>query len=322
MRKSLLFMLAALASISASALDIDTIPPTLVSVNPASDSSVANRNFEVTFTYAQPVKVDTVKIMGGPRFSRIITQKILDMPSPSTEVTVTVNADEWGTPSSGEYMLEVTLASMYNENGDKYMVNEMVDDEEIYYNYTESVYYTSPDTTPAAFVNVDPDPAETTAWDAYMDGWGIIAFNFSNIVELTGEGAGATVTYYITGMDPEDFEIAAEDLWCDWDFWTGNYSVSVELPSMTEITETNLEELAISLAGVTYGGLPVSVDAVTYSSSSNRRSAPSISGVHGPQIESMTHIIYNMQGNKVCTGNVNNLPAGIYIVDGKKTIVK
>lgn len=296
--------------------------------DPTSGSTIEDRaEFKVTFTFSEEVKADSAQLVGGARFnSQLVT--VATTKRASNIIEVTVPADAWGTASAGEYLLEVVLPEVYDSKGN--LIQESDKDEEtdetFYYPYTPRTNYISPDKTPAAYVGVDPDPAYTSVWDAYYDGWGAVDFAFSNVVELTGANAGARVSYVIDG-EVTSKTVSVDEIWADWNMWTGNYGLSVPIPAIEDLEEEDLESITITLNGVVSNSKDITVAPVTYRaiSANNIKKAPKTAGISLIN-EASSFDIYSIDGSVVKhnanNSDLKNIKNGIYVINGKKVIVK
>ena len=90
------------------------------------------------------------------------------------------------------------------------------------------------------------------------------------------------------------------------------------------ITATFDERVAASAATVSVGA--VAREAVVEPVGLDTRKAPKTAGiVDGPATETSLHHVYNVQGALVkanaSKADMNNLPAGIYFVNGKKIVI-
>ena len=78
-------------------------------------------------------------------------------------------------------------------------------------------------------------------------------------------------------------------------------------------------EAAKSVENVTMKALLRSLDGTDYAIEASYVNEPDTSGIDGIDAENGEAVIYNMQGIRI---NGDNLPAGMYIVNGKKKVVK
>lgn len=322
--KKIMTSLFALAAVFCASAAVPTY-----TVNPTSDSVLENKTQEIVFTFSEAVRVDSVDFVGGERFNNPITTRVATgMTAPAT--TVTINAVEayWGNASSGEFHLEVYLPAIYNEAGEQIMETGVDPDTQKEYSYpfTAVSYYSTPDNAPVVFEGIDPQNADVTVWNLYMDGWGSVNFIFSGEVDFSN--ATAVVRYTTTG-DTYNKVVANADIWGDWDFWTGKYMVNVPLPAEANLTEANLRSIAVSLSGIQVNGTAITVTPALFNNvtvANPTKKANGSAGINSTLATSSSFDIYNVQGVRVAENasmeNLKNLPKGIYVANGKKFVVR
>lgn len=300
-------------------------------VSPADSTVVENRNdFTVTFTFDSPVKIQHVQFIGGERFNS--TRTVIDQPmtEAATEIKVNVPADVWGTPSAGNYLLEVSLPEIYNADDEQYMVSATDSEtgESYQYAYTAQGFYISPTGEVVEFKGLDPDPATTTVWDEYGGGWGFCNFLFSGEVALT-DSSVAEIYFHKTDGDIIMAEVGYNDLWPDWDFWTGYFAVTVPMVEESSLTQENLAKIEVILYDIKVGSSVVDeykavYDLVSTSEQNMRMPKTASSKLTISTEESST--VYDINGNVVMDvfskEKVQELPVGLYIMNGKKFIVR
>lgn len=322
MKKIFTSMLAMAAVFCASAT------PSLVSVDPAEGSSISDRSkCTVTFEFSEAVTATTVQYLGGARFNPTISEGTINMAAPSKFVKVEVPAEAWGDPASGEYLLNVTLTTIKDAAGKQIMVTEKDEDGVEYsYPYTVSSNYTSPSISNAKYIGLDPDPATTTVWDVYSEGWGFVNFLFDEEVSLAATAQGIVTCYLNDGSDIT-FEISHDDLWADWDFWTGAYAITVPMMPDASITQENLTRIEVELYDVMIGGTEQEFDATYDLVSAPQRIAERNNTASSKLTlsEESSNVVYDIHGRVVmntANQNIKDLPAGIYVMGGKKFIVR
>lgn len=300
------------------------------SVSPADSTVVDNRNdFKVTFSFDSPVKIQHVEFIGGERFNskRTLIDKVT--PEAVNQIVVNVPDSVWGTPSGGNYYLEVILPEIYDAEGNQYKLEGTDPDtgDKYEYAYTATAFYSSPTGEAVEYKGVDPDPATTTVWDEYNSGWGFCNFLFSGEVSLTDESAGL-ITFYMSDNKSVAVDIDYNDLWADWDFWTGYFAVTVPMKEESTVTEANLIKIEVELFDIKVANEIKSYKAVyslTSTADPTRHMAQTASSKLTISTEEPS-AIFDINGNIVVkdssNGNLNGLPSGIYIKNGKKFIVR
>lgn len=301
-------------------------------VNPTSGSTIENRAFNVTFTFSEAVTVNEVEFIGGARFNSTISTGTVSMAAPSTKVTVSVPDDVWGTPQGGEYLLTVNLPAIYDKNGNQITITETSEEGETFsYAYTADASYTSPYDVEAEYLGLDPDPATTTVWDVYSEGWGFVNFLFSGEVALTEE-SWAEIIFTLTDGEVKSIEVEPNDLWADWDWWTGSFAITVPMYPMEDLTQNNLKELEVVLHKVQNGASTINELVADYNlmtlpseNAINKHKARSTTGISLP-VNSDVVNVYNISGNIVIenasNSDIKSLAPGLYIANGKKFIVR
>lgn len=297
-------------------------------VTPTDSSSVTDRSaFSVTFTFSESVRVDTVEFRGGERFNRKITLVPISMPTASQTITVAVPDTVWGTPNGQNYLLQVVLPKIYDANGEQYMVDVNEGDSLHYqYAYTASAFYTSPYEEPVTYLGYSPAQGEMSVWDVYYDGYGTVDYQFSG--EVSTENASATITFYLVDGNAISQTASGDLLWGDWDFWTGNYVVSVSMVPDALLTSTNLMEIEVSFEGVEApNGSPIIIPDVLYTNDEqnsiqmNRKEDGQIKceAIKSHSLKSLYNI---KEGVKKQGNEVRNLKPGLYVIDGRKIVVR
>lgn len=299
------------------------------SVSPADSTVVDNRNdFKVTFSFDSPVKIQHVEFIGGERFNskRTLIDKVT--PEAVSQIVVNVPDSVWGTPSGGNYYLEVILPEIYDAEGNQYKVEGIDPDtgDKYEYAYTASAFYSSPTGEAVEYKGLDPDPATTTVWNVYNDGYGFSNFLFSGEVGLT-ENSKAEVFYILEDEIENNFMVGYQDLWADWDFWTGFYAITVPMQVDSEVTEESLKGIRVNLYNVKVGSETKNYEAnyALITTPNERRINKQASSKLSVAVANAS-TVYDIYGNVICEDgsieSIKNLPAGIYIMDGKKYVVR
>ena len=299
-------------------------------VNPTSGSTIENRTFNVTFTFSEAVTVNEVEFIGGSRFNSTISTGTVSMTAPSTKVVVSVPEDVWGTPQSGEYLLTVNLPAIYDKNGNQITITETSEEGETFsYAYTADASYTSPYDVEAEYLGLDPDPATTTVWDVYSEGYGFVNFLFSGEVALTDDSE-AEITFVLSESEIPVI-VSLNELWADWDWWTGSFAITVPMKEVNGLTQENLKGIKVNLYDVKNGTTIIEELVANYTlvssqeKSINVKKSPSITGISIITNDGTVNV-YGINGNLVIKNatksDINNLVSGLYVVNGKKFIVR
>lgn len=203
-----------------------------------------------------------------------------------------------------------------------------LDDEPVFF---QQPSYTSENTFAPTLANVSPNEKweDETFAEAYERG--VISFSFTNPVGFKDASNVATIVYT---MEDVDFEETVPQSACEigWNRLDGYYAVTFTYASEDYPVE-DLSKVSITLNGVTYTpaeGEPVDVKVSTVVLDNNV-AAPAMrqkkSRIANEVVESNELVnVYNIQGMLVKEGvnkaSVKELPAGLYIVDGKKVVVR
>ena len=300
------------------------------SVSPADDSVIENRdNLKVIFTFSEEVKADSVQFASGPRFNRTMTDAATNMKAASKTISVDVPATAWGEVVGSEYILTVTLTNISDKSGAAIKISDTDETgETVYYDFKAVASYTSPaPAVEAKLLSVSPAPGEMNAWEVYNDGWGAIEYHFSDEVNISDMTASIR---FVTEDDKINQRVSEEDIYADWDFWSGDYIVVVYINPEEGVTADNLESITVSVAGIkTMAGKEISIGSVVYSDTKTQgtllKKAPGTASI--TLINEATNVeVYTINGtlvsNAMPTSDIVSLKPGLYVVNGRKIIVK
>lgn len=326
MKKIFTTLLASAAVVCASA----AVPT--YTVNPTSGSTIENRAFNVTFTFSEAVTVNEVEFIGGARFNSTISTGTVSMDAPSTKVTVSVPDDVWGTPQGGEYLLTVNLPAIYDKNGNQITITETSEEGETFsYAYTADASYTSPYDVEAEYLGLDPDPATTTVWDVYSEGYGFVNFLFSGEVALTNNSF-AMISFVLNNNKEIPVVVTYNDLWADWDWWTGSFAITVPMSPVSDLTKENLKGIKVNLYNIKNGSSVIAelnanyTLTEVYGNSINAKRAPNTAGISRLMTSEEIINVYDINGSLVkenaSPSDIKSLTPGLYVANGQKFIVR
>lgn len=246
--------------------------------------------------------------------------------------TLTLNKEKWGDPYLGNFYVTV-MVFFATEDMEFYEFDE----EPVMY----EVSYTTPNTVPAVLVSTYPDadnPWEYETFTRFYDAGGEVRFNFSNMVEFAENVSWGTVTIYLKDEFelPIDAPIEKSDgevlgfgqATSEWNALDSYCTVTVCSANDGALAD-DIDRIEIALTGVKSFGQDVTVPALVLRNVAPAQrvaeKAPGTAGVIGIAADgNETVSVYNLQG--VCVmenatkAAVSTLPAGIYIVNGKKII--
>lgn len=244
-------------------------------------------------------------------------------PVNSNPIVVTLDSSMWGNPYMGNYYVTIFLTYIDAE-GDYVLRN----DEPIIF----QMACVTPNQSPAEFQYVYPDnnwENETFA-EAYENG--VITFGFTNPVTFSNEANVATITYVYEG-NPCEERVTKSECSLEWNRLDGFYNVSFNYANEDYPIE-GISQITITLNGTIYvpeeGATPVSVEVpsveltkpVTNPAPRKQKSRMAEGLTNNNEIVN----VYNIQGmlvkESINKSAINELPAGLYIVDGKKVVVR
>lgn len=286
-------------------------------VNPGEGTVLENKDQEVTFTFSESVTVTKIGFASGPLNQRQFAVDIV--PQTGKTIKAQILDSYWGKAQDGVISMQVMCMDVLDAKGDT-IKNADGYPEQFIVNYTYKEAASG-----AKFVSVWPAEGEYSAAEMYGTG---ADFYFTDEVEMTNADATAIILYE---TDFEEYEVLvpAADIWEDWDWWTGNYALSVPLPEVEDITASEVERITIQLQGIkSLSGTNVSVPTIIYESvSPQRKASPSTASKLDLNINSnQTFDVYSISGACVLKSATNadlkTLENGIYIMNGKKFIVK
>ncbi|MDE5957709.1 MAG: T9SS type A sorting domain-containing protein [Muribaculaceae bacterium] len=293
----------------------------LTGVSPVSGSVLDSKNQKVVFSFSPAVSYTGIRLTSGS----VITN--LDQSGDNvTSVTVDLAESQWGLPVGGVNSMTVALqgvtangVSISNASGSAGTILAS-------YSFEEAA-------TGVTFLGVDPAEDEATAAELW-DYWNV-AFMFSDAVELTDEDVSAVIKFYRRGdVELEDYTITVptSEIYADWNYRGGYYGVEVPAPEVPEDLPTTFAYLTITLQGIAYNGellkeQPSAKYHKTIDMSYRSAAQGNIANVKESfSVNTATVNVYDVHGRLVKENvgkeNILNLPAGLYIVDGKKMIVK
>jgi len=291
--------------VSASYKYYTTLPKPTAS--PAAGSTLSSKTSSVTFTFSESLSCPYIQYVSG----NVYNTDTLGTSSTKT-VTAKIKESYWGTSAAD---ITVSLVGVTDAEGYVYPPYEAT------YYYAETVNY----------LGVTPDPTTSTYQDAY-DAW-YVGFKFDKEIVMPESGIAATITFYDEdGVSIEDATvfINAEDgeVSVDYVGRAKYYIVNVPVPDVPE-EASDFSYAVFSLNGFTYGGSFISQPSEIYYatlSSSAKTHLGSLTNINETfTTKAVSTVgIYSIQGSliKANTSNVKGLAKGVYIVNGKKIIIR
>lgn len=288
-------------------------------VKPVDGTVLDNKVQEVTFTFSESVTVTKIGFASGPLNQRQFS--VDDKAQTGKTIKAQILESYWGKAQDGEISMQVLCMDVLDAKGDTIMNADGYPEQFIVnYSYKEAA-------SGASFVSVWPAEGEYSAADMYGTG---ADFYFTDEVEMTNETATARIAYFVDGKRVAIQAIPAEDVWADWDWWSGNYSLSVPIPEVSAITDpSTLSSIQITLTGIKSAGQTVTVPTITYDEISTPNKSPKKANQTNDKsisIETLQYAdVYTLQGvlvEKNADLTNLNLPKGIYVIEGHKIVVK
>jgi len=287
--------------VSASYKYYTTLPKPTAS--PAAGSTLSSKTSSVTFTFSESLSCPYIQYVSG----NVYNTDTLSTTS-STSVTAKIKESYWGTSAAD---ITVSLIGVTDADGYVYPPYDAT------YYYAETVNY----------LGVTADPTVYTYQQVYDELWSV-GFMFDKEVEMPESGSPAIVTFYQNGdfldmVEVEDYDVSVNPI-----SRTSNYVVEVLIPEVPSPASAYTYAV-VELQGFTYGGTLISQPSETYyatlASSTNAAKANGLSGIQTTvgNIDT-TMNVYNLQGVlvKSASSNLNGLAKGVYIIGGKKVVIK
>lgn len=326
-------------------MDGDEIVPrcyTLPSVNNVVEIQLVNYKADVAQAEGwQPYVVWTMGTGFAVDQAYEAPTELIGTPNPYT-YGFTLNKEKWGNPSGGNYYVTVMLCFVKLEGEDIVDMLYGADDEPVMYD----VSYSTPNVFPAQFLYAYPDGAWETGdsfANAYKPTGEGCRFNFNNIVDFSDNDLMGTIVYNRVSEEPaiefislsgntdtvtEENKIPTGQASVGYNPLDGNYVVSVHYYN-PNINADDITSIDITLMGMSSMGSDIQdEDATIY----NDASTPNLQKMKKSRLaeglgEANTSVdVYNLQGMKVQSNinksDIKNLPAGLYIVEGKKVIIR
>lgn len=326
------------------ALDEDSIPIENCFVLPSVNDvvKIELENFNPNFDSIGGWEPYVVWTMG----TGFAVDQAFEQPTPIVGLTntygFTLNKEKWGNPSGGNFYVTIMVCFVKLDGEDIVDMLYGADEEPVMYD----VSYITPNVFPAEFLYAYPNGAWedgdsfTNAYKANGDG---CRFNFNNIVDFSDNDLMGTIVYNRVSEEPaiefislsgntdtvtEENKIPTGQASVGYNPLDGNYVVSVHYYN-PNINADDITSIDITLMGMSSMGSDIQdEDATIY----NDASTPNLQKMKMSRLaeglgEANTSVdVYNVQGMKVQSNinksDIKNLPAGLYIVEGKKVIIR
>lgn len=290
--------------------------------NPVAGDELSSLSSTITATIVQdsitaPAVLAVVQPVGGGGFNQFLAQP-LELPIVNGGITINLNSEMWGLPFFENYYVQLMVV-LYKENGEPIVINPEAeeDDQELLICATA---YTCPDEAPATFVKYSPD----NEWNGvtFEQAYEYNVFKLYYTKQVSVVGSLGTIQYYVDDepMLEEPKEIPSYT--AEWSDMDGLYVISFPYAS-EEYDGEDLSKIEIDITGVSAGQQPIILD--------NSPVAPQqrvVKNKKGLETGLATSLepanVYSVQGTLVKKNatDLSGLQPGLYIVDGKKVVVK
>ena len=246
---------------------------------------------------------------------------IYDLNSSTSTFSFTMDEEKWGQPYMG-MLNAVCMVCFMNDDMDFYFTE---DDEPLFY----QALLTAPNTFPTKLVSVYPnnDWSEESFAEAYNSGE--IRFNFSNALSLEDEPVIGEINYTrFDGVRVRAVEIElGENAEAGWNPMDGNYTITINY-ALDGVSANEIKKIEIYLDDLAspYGVVEVAPVVLENNNPNMKRIAKKAPAAVGLAVSNEAVSVYNVAGTlvkeNIAQSEVNALPKGLYIVNGKKVVVK
>lgn len=280
-------------------------------ISPAA-GTVDSKTFTAAFTYSAPMVATYIDYASGSGMGMVAT--VVDGDSvASNTISVSVAERNWSTITTSPD-LTITLDGLMDADG-FYYPNLSVT-----YQYGEDV---------VNYLGVEPDPESNTYADAY-DAW-YIDFKFDKEIAIPEDENVVTISFY-NDLDDILATVSLDDslVTCGYNYFMRCYTVELEVPEIPSSAES-YDYAIIELQGITHNDVKLceQPSATYYADLSSEAKSQRIglSAIKDTMIiDNKTFDIFNTNGILVKKNlpitELKNLSKGLYLVGGKKIIVK
>lgn len=347
MRKTLLFIIAILMASVVSANAAETITMDACN-NVLYPTKVSSKDLTVQVDFGRPVNMPNVSVLGGTFRNPVVANwsatgeteglplnvtPVKDADGYTTSCTISVTEDMWGDLNNGQWSIVIgfpdcTDPATLDEDGlPMEALFKAYDEDGTFLTDFEApaeICFYIPDTTASKYLGYYPteeDMKEEGLTIADVYDMGIVTFYFSGLVDWENAEAYVVINYK-DGDYSSDFFVG-EEMGAD-----VNRSGIMELyvPIWVELDQDieNIESIDITLGGLVNAD-GTEMDDIEVSISNINTNAPKKIGtanVNAISIENAVNTpIYTIDG-KVVKSDISGLTKGIYIVNGRKVVVR
>lgn len=331
MSKNLLLSIAAATLLSGTMMAqvADPVIPSVVTLTPYDEMGVnlPSVNSQITVTMdAVPNVPVTVMYITGNGFAMNMNYERISVEDKKT-FTIPLSREKWGVPYNEVYYLNLVVTFTYGEGDEiEYYLNP-----ETMEPVVASCMYMTADSGDARLELTFPNQQNIdNEMYSIAQAYGIGECNafFSKTVDASAS-TGIIIVYDFDGEELSSSElIYKNEEWSDMD---GLYQVNYTYEPEDEINSDDIARIEIQFGGVTYvGGAEMDIPAITLYPKQETKAAPrknaksKLSEELG--ISDAAFKIFNTQGSLINANatktDVDALPSGLYIVNGKKVLIK
>lgn len=292
----------------------------LESISPENYSELTSKDQTVEFTFREKVSYSAIEISSGDELIRTL-------PAGSGEVVpVAISASDWA--EIGTEWNDISIRLLDVELADGTPVSNVAGETNMVmatYFYKEEVKF--------QYLGVYPAEDEATYQEVYDNYW-YVNFMFNEAVAIPEEDNAvcAYVTFFDkTGMDIDELELTSWDVYGNWNYRAGYYVVQVAIPEVPSKC-ANYSYAVVELNGVTYNDKLIAPQpSAKYKAALPSRKLISNNYISGEAAsanivlsENEPNKIYNLQGVLISdkASDINTLGKGVYVVNGKKIVIK
>lgn len=271
------------------------------------------------FDFSVEVSIDisgatkaSVQFMSGNGFTQNVTgPKMLDLND--GKINLDITKELWGDSFDGTFGLKIFVIPL-----DEDEVPFEDEDGEPLMGVGRYTY------SPQEAIFVKSIPNNKWLHTTFADSYGINEFKLYFSREVILEDVLGTITYVdLNGKESWPEEIESADCTAEWDYLDGMYVISFPYASR-RYRANQLSKIIIDIDGVNADVPVITLDNTPISTPQQRVVKDKKSLEAGLAISSETVNVYSVQGTlvKKNASDLSSLQPGLYIVDGKKVVVK
>lgn len=286
----------------------------LDTITPGNNSVLESKTASVVFNFNESVAYSRIRVISDGVTKREIAG------GQETTLTVSLTPEDWGNPSNGFATVSVQIEGVTVDGNP---ISNVVGETNVI-----AANYFFEEVAAIEYLGYTPSNTERTYQQVWDIDW-FVSFNYTEEPQLPYVEGETSYAATVDFCDANDDVIASIDLvaydevFCDYNRMLGCWSVQVAIPEVpTEAIGYVYADVTVQNLSYNGQALP-SKTATYYAQLNNSRNGKKISTAGITSIESVSNTseIYNINGIRVDNA-LENLPAGIYIVNGKKIAIK